>query len=408
MGTQTTLIRRFVAFATTLAFVSAACGPAAPSTAAPPPEGTPTELGPTAEKTAEATLPPIEGTPVPVDFDGIPTPERCVPDQPQLVKAADLQRVPLERNPYLDGGVGEAVTITNDLGQDFQLSVFGQDLAAIDAFLNEVQVCFEALPGGPPSGFDQGSVTPPDDVLLATVIKETGLSREELIARREALIKERGVPDEDGLGISLTQIMEALTPAVDAQGVLDQATKTAVDQIDAAEAGGSLAPEQAKALRALIQEQGFYLQLLEDPEATLLDERIDEQADYGKALEDTENLIVDMEWLNPPKGEAKNFVVFFVIDPRLYQGQTKFYNWLLRTYVWTQITVTEGYVCVTLYRWNGTSISLGQRCAAAGQTTPPLSGYSSIAKWYSAQTRGVYFNGGRGNYYRIYGYWRED
>jgi len=359
----------------------------------------PTRASPTASPTVSSEAPSQAG-PV-VNFDGIPAPQACDPNAPKFV---DLGAPELSRNPYVPDGGGQAVSV--DLGNKVKLTinVYARDPeqpkaeGPISTYFKELKACFEILPGGPHGRFDEFSVEAPETTLLNVIEQEIQLGPAALRARREQLIIDDNITVSDSVGMSLEEVVARL--GGDGNSVLTEARTKALSNIDAALASGSIAPEQADALKADVND-GQLDQHFRDPHAAIL---IESPEDPGEMLRaDPQNLVIQLDLSEKP---AENSVVFFDLDPRIYQDKWAYYSWVKGTSASTTVKAAEGEVCASLWKYISTLELRGVRCPTAVSTSTEMSGSSTDPRYFTAKVYGVKWNEGRGNYYELYGTWR--
>jgi len=382
-----------------LASCSAVTGSGGPSGPAGP-SGSRVSAKPSSARVPTTT--PSQST-LPVNFDGLPAPQACDPATPKLAPLNQLDRKTID-NPYVPGGGGQFITVDLGNGVTLPIKVFARDLeqpnteGPITTYFNELKACFELLPGGPRGPFDEFSVEAAETTLLNRIEQEIQLGPAALRARRDQLIVDIGITVSDTVGMSLDEVVAKL--GGDSAKVLSEARTKAIDNIDAALASNRIAPEQAAALRAAIDE-GLLDQEFRDPHAGILVQGPDDPGELLGA--DPGNLVIEPE----VDGKlAENSVVFFVIDPRIYQNKWDYYYWQKKTYVSETVKATDGKVCGSLWRYISSLEVKGVRCQEAVTTSTPMEGSSTEARWFQVRVYGVNANEGRGNYYQLDGAWR--
>ncbi|HEU0292216.1 MAG TPA: hypothetical protein VFR47_05745 [Anaerolineales bacterium] len=390
-----------------------ACQPsptaAPPATTQAPTEPPPTEPPPaTTEAPTEppATEPPAVPTatektfvePVPVmvhEYGQGGEPSLCDPANPVLTPVGQLETQETE-STILDGATAVFVEYVNENGQNFRITVHSSDPAVAKEYLATLALCLEAIEVGPPSGIE--ATSPPFDQFLRDAISEaTGLSLEELQARRDEYIKAKV---EAGETPSLRDFLKTI--GADPDAVLNDALGRAGQAIDAARSAGLLTDEQVADLSARSQIE--YEEEYADSTFSILAEEIlaysGNFADELKA--NSANIVIEPEWLDTL--EQQNFMIFSVWDPPTISGVgSHWYIWKKNTYVDARLYVSAGKAGAYLYRWESYCRYLISSAKVAPGWTSLISGSSSVSMWYRLRVYGFYAGS---NTYYLYGTWR--
>jgi hypothetical protein len=338
-----------------------------------------------------------------LNFDGLPAPQACDPATPKIDPLDGRDRKTID-NPYVQGGGGQFITADLHNGVTLSIKVFARDLeqpnteGPITTYFNELKACFELLQGGPRGPFDEFSVEPAETTLLNRIEEEFQLAPAALRARRDQLIVDSGITVSDTVGMSLDEVVAKL--GGNSAKVLDEAQTKALENIDLALGSNRIAPEQRAALKSAIDE-GLLGQEFRDPHAGILVQGPDDPGEMLRA--DPGNLVIELE----AAGKLpENAVVFFAVDPRIYQGRWQYYSWVKQSYVSSTVKATEGAVCGSLWRYISSVELRGVRCQVAVSTATPMEGSSTEARWFMVKVYGVYWNEGKGDYYTLDGTWR--
>jgi hypothetical protein len=173
-------------------------------------------------------------------------PDLCDPDNPILTPVGQLE-IQRTESAILDGQIALFVDYVNQNGQSFRISVHSLDPAVATEYLETLAVCLEAVEVGPPSGIEATSA-PFDQILLDATSEATGLSLEELQARRDEYVASSEAAGETP---SLRGFLESL--GADPDAVLQDALDRAAQAIEDARNAGLLTDEQADDYRARSQ-----------------------------------------------------------------------------------------------------------------------------------------------------------
>jgi hypothetical protein len=321
-------------------------------------------------------------------------PNLCHPDNPILTPAGQLEIQETE-STILDGQIAVFVDYVNDNGQTFRISVHSSDPAVAREYLTTLVVCLEAVEVGPPSGIEAAS--PPFDQILQDAIRDaTGLSPEELQAKRDEYI---AASEAAGETPSLRGFLESL--GADPDAVLQDAVGRARQAIDDARNAGFLTTdEQADNMRARSQIQ-YEEEFADSTFSALTAELLAPSRDLADELRDNPaNIVVEAEWLDTR--EQENYMIFSAWEPTVSGGASHWYSWKNATYVNACLYVSGGKSGDYIYRWTGAYTYVSSSSKIAPGWTTWISGSSATAMWYRLRVYGFYSS----NTYYLYGSWR--
>lgn len=358
----------------------------------------------TKEPTVEHT--PVGGKdiqePIPItvhDFGYGGKPELCDFASPMVAPLA-VDSAQYKDSTLVDKSVALVVSYENEKGQTFWITVHSMGDEAALEYIKEIRVCFEAIQVGPPSGIEAVSVSP-ENVLRDAIIDNVGLSLEELFTQRteylEASKAAGEIPSLAGLLKTLDfDAEEAFSHFVERA---EEAVVNAVDQgLLTEEEANDLSPRLAPILKDA---------LFSNEQLSILDHEIlDVKNDYFQDLsENPENIVVEVEWADEPQGSAKEYSIFFVIDPpTVGQYKSHWYNWKSNTYVDASLWASTGEPGTYLYQWdNGYKYLTGASKKATGYSLW-VSASSSTEEWYRLRVYGW----DTSNAYYLYGSWEGE
>lgn len=367
--------------------------PAEPAATEPPATEPPATEPPDLPVGAEKSF--VEPAPVLVhEYDLGGQPRLCDPANPVLTPVGQLE-IQRTDSTILDGGTAVFVDYVNDNGQTFRISVHSSDPAVAREYLTTLAVCLEAIEVGPPSGIEAAS--PPFDQFLQDAISDaTGLSLEELQARRDEYI---AASEAAGETPSLRGFLEFV--GADPDAVLQDAVARAGQAIDDARNAGFLTTdEQADNMRARSQIQ--YEEEFADGTFSILAEEIlafsGNFADELKA--NPANIVIEPEWLDT--SEQENYMIFSIWEPTIYGPASHWYIWKQNKYVDARLYVYKGKAGPYLYRWEGYCRYLTSTSKIGPGWTTWIEGSSSSYMWYRLRVYGWYSY----NTYYLDGTWR--
>lgn len=213
------------------------------------------------------------------------------------------QITPLRDSVIEQNGEQVNVTYTNPTnGQEFQITITG-DSSEIDVFLSEAQLCLEA------TSSDSGAGNPPStevvDIafgdILFDVIDETGLSVDDLVARR------------DSGEFQDTTLREFLmSQGYDADALQNEALSRAFSAIDSAQSEGILSERRANQARGEVEL--MYSQVFDEPGLPVL---------AGGRNPSSGLLDIDIELTNPGNvrsSREEGYRITIVLDPPIGNG----------------------------------------------------------------------------------------
>jgi hypothetical protein len=349
----------------------------------------------------------------------------------KLCNIANTPLAPLKERPGVD--VGRTLIYTNELGQTFDISLRAANKDAVDAYIKDVKVCFEASPsdaGVTPAMraqefMNRGLQDGESFDLAAILIETTGVPSTDLAARRDA---------EDGAAqlVTLAEILSQI--GEDPNVVLAKAADEAMNRITTALNDGRLSwPDLQIA---------FGLDASQLSNATQLNDQLKNNTIAMLCQPDipflsTESvaswLVIEPIWV-PTEAEQKvdDWIIWYAIDPTVHTiGRYRPEDWKtwwtgLNSYSipcawWTyaQLEVKGGTVSDSL-SWNDPqkgfiklgpakgcfkSSTNGNICATSIPWTWPL---YSMFYWPGKRPFYATVTGGENNsLYSIYGGWEQ-
>jgi hypothetical protein len=268
-------------------------------------------------------------------------PQLCNPENPVLTPLSQYERG--EAQPVLvDGGTALVVIYENEQGQTFTITVEGIDVEFLQAYLDTVSVCYEALEDSD-LRIPERPLVSLREAVLAAIGQYMGGSGSEVWEQFSTAYAA-------GLYGAISDMLDASDIDPDAVfegalGILEDSGKAAV------EAGLATDGDLEAQIFSVIDEVGArggareFLNSLLDPETEQALNLVDDLTSNG------DHIAVTVEWQDSRQAEVP-YVVFFAIDPCQPPNASRiWYPFIQARSVNSIIWVSRGNERLTLWYW---------------------------------------------------------